>query len=119
MRAWSRWQDWVALAAGAYAFLSPIWTSSTGRATGTVIVLGIVTALVALWSLAQPGEVETEWLTGLLGVLFFISPWVMGFHATTGIAWTAWVVGVVTFVVGLAALPQSTAVHRGRLSAQH
>ena len=119
MRTWSRWQDWAALVAGAYALLSPIWTTSITKATWTVIVLGVVTALVALWSLAKPGEVETEWLTALFGVLFFVSPWVLGFHTATGIAWTAWVVGVVTFVVGLSALPQSNAAHRGQLSAQH
>ena len=40
----------------------------------------------------------TEGLVALLGVLFFISPWVFSFQSTTGIAWTAWVVGVVTFI---------------------
>lgn len=82
-------------------------------------MLGIVTALIALGSLAAPGAVATEYLTALLGVLFFISPWVIGFAATTGMAWTAWVVGVVTFVVGLAAIPQSQHAHRGQMLAQH
>jgi hypothetical protein len=119
MRSWIRWQDWVALVAGGYAFLSPIWTASVGKATGTLIVLGLLTALIALGSLAAPGVVAAEYLTALLGVLFFISPWVIGFVTTTGMAWTAWVIGVVTFVAGLAAIPESQHAHRGRMLAQH
>lgn len=114
MQKWTRPQDWAALIAGVYAFLSPIWTTTTGKATGTVIVLGIVTALIALWSLAMPGVVATEYLIALMGVLFFIAPWVMGFHTTTGMAWTAWVVGVVTFLLGVSAVPASQQAHRSQ-----
>jgi predicted membrane metal-binding protein len=99
--------------------LSPIWTTTISKATGTLVVLGIVAAAVALWSLAAPGAVALEGIVALLGVLFFISPWVMSFSSTTGMAWTAWVVGVVTFITGLWALPDSNKVHRGHLAAQH
>lgn len=116
---WTRPQDWVALVAGIYAVLAPIWTTSIRDATTGMIVLGIVTAMIALWSLAMPGAVIPDGLVALLGVLFFISPWVLGFETTTAMAWTAWVVGVVTFVAGLAALPESRRVHEGRISAQH
>jgi SPW repeat len=119
MSKWTRWQSWVALAAGVYGFLSPIWTATTPRATGTLVVLGIVTALVALGSLAAPGAVALEWLIAVLGVLSFISPWVMGFASTTGMAWTAWVLGVIWLVAGLWSVPESNRVHRGQLSAQH
>jgi len=116
---WTRPQDWVACAAGVYALLSPIWTTTTRDATTAMVVLGIVTTMVALWSLAMPGAVIPDGLVALLGVLFFISPWVLGFHDMTGMAWTAWIVGVVTFVAGLAALPESRKVHAGQISAQH
>ncbi len=120
MRKWARWEDWVALVVGAYAALSPIWTTTVNKATATMIVLGVITALVALGSLAAPGQVVTEGLIALLGVLFFISPWVFSFHNATGIAWTAWVVGVVTFLVGGLALPESNrAHHSGRMAVQH
>lgn len=119
MRKWSRWADWTVLVVGAYAFLSPIWTSTTSTATWTVVVLGVVTALVALWSLAAPGTVASEGLVAVLGVLFFISPWVMGFTATTAMEWTAWVVGVVTFVYGVSSIPESRQAHRARLVTQH
>jgi hypothetical protein len=113
MQKWTRWQDWAALVVGVYALLSPIWTVTTTTATWTVVVLGAVTALGSLWSLADPASVVSEWGHAVMGVLFFVSPWVMGFHDTTGIAWTAWIAGVITFAVGLAALPASKNAHDG------
>jgi SPW repeat len=44
---------------------------------------------------------------------------VVGFTATSGMAWTAWIVGVVLVVVGLLALPETNRVHQSRLTAQH
>jgi uncharacterized membrane protein YiaA len=111
MRKWTRWQDWVALVVGVYAFLSPIWTDTTMRTTWTMVVLGVITALVSLWSLAMPGDVISEGAHAVLGVLFFISPWVMGFTSLNAMEITAWVVGVITFVVGLWALPMSNKLH--------
>lgn len=119
MQKWTRWQDWVALVVGVYAFLSPIWTTTTTTATWTLIVLGVLTAAVSLWSLADPGSLASEWVLAVLGVLFFVSPWVMGFHSTDGIAWTAWVAGVITFVVGLAAVPASRHAHDRGLALTH
>ena len=43
------------------------------------MVLGAVTALAALWSLYRPGDVYSEGAHAVLGVLFIIAPWVMGF----------------------------------------
>ena len=111
MAKWTRWQDWAALVVGVYAFLSPIWTDTTTTATWTLVVLGVVTAAVSLWSLADPASVVSEWGHAVMGVLLFVSPWVMGFNNTDGIAWTAWIAGVIVFVVGLAALPASKDAH--------
>lgn len=109
---WVRWQDWVALVAGVYAFLSPLWTTTVHKASVTLVVLGVVTALVALVSLAAPGMLGPDGAIAVLGVLLFVSPWVMGFHATTGISWTAWIVGVVTVAAGATALPLESRAHR-------
>lgn len=114
---WTRPQDWAALVAGLFALASPLWATSTSNATTAMIVLGIVTVIVSLWSLAQPGAVIPDGLVALIGVLFFIAPWVLGFQNLAAMAWTAWVVGVVTFLAGLLALPESRKVH-SRLSAQ-
>ena len=112
-------QNIVALVAGVYALLSPIWTTSTSRATITMIVLGAVTAVIALLSLARPGMVA-DGLVALMGVLFVISPWVMGFDSTRPMAWTAWIVGAVTFLVGAGDLAlERTAHHGGGLAASH
>lgn len=116
MKQWTRWQDWVALAAGAYAVLAPIWTTTTSTATWTMVVLGVVTALAALWSLYRPGDVYSEGAHAVLGVLFIIAPWVMGFSAVSAMAITAWVVGAVTLVVGLLALPESNRLHHQPLA---
>ncbi|WP_157635419.1 SPW repeat protein [Nostocoides japonicum] len=110
---WTRWQDWVALVAGVYAFLSPIWTTTVQKASVTLIVLGIVTALAALWSLYAPDVFGIDIAVAVLGVLFFIAPWVMGFTGTSPMAWTSWIVGVVTFVVGALAIPMENRAHRG------
>jgi len=119
MQKWTRWQDWVAVVAGAYAILSPIWTDTTTKATWTMVVLGALTVLAALGSLASPGHLLTEGAVAVLGVLFFISPWVMGFSGTTAMAWTAWVVGVVTFVVGAATMPQVRSLGRHHVAPTH
>ena len=55
----------------------------------------------------------------VLGVLAFISPFVLGFAAITGMAWTAWIVGVVLIVAGLWAVPESNRAHHGELTPQH
>jgi hypothetical protein len=110
----NRWQDYVVLLAGIYALLSPIWTDTTnrtGKATGTLIVLGVLTAIVALVALAKPALRGTDELTALFGVLLFISPWVMGYDSHAGLAWTAWAVGVITFIASVWAVPAEKAAY--------
>ncbi len=107
------------LAAGAYAAFSPLWTTTTSRATTTMVVLGVVTAALAILALARPGML-TEGLTAAMGVLFVISPWVMAFDGTRPMAWTAWVVGAVVFLAGAADLVMDRFMHHGGgLAASH
>lgn len=111
MKKWTRWQDWVAVVVGLYAALSSIWTATSGTATTVLIVLGVLTILAALSNLAQPGVRTTEYVEVAFGILMFISPWVMGFGGMTGVATTAWVVGAITIIVGVWALPSSMKLH--------
>jgi SPW repeat len=104
-------QDFVVLVAGAYALLSPIWTDTTSRATTTMIVLGAITVGLGVVELFRPDLLAVEGLTALMGALFIISPWVMGFSDTKAMAWTAWIVGIVTLAVGAVDL-QMTRTHR-------
>jgi uncharacterized membrane protein HdeD (DUF308 family) len=114
MRPWTRLQDVGVLIAGLYAALSPIWVSTTGErgAFWALIVLGALLALTALFSLAMPGVVATEWLTVLFGVLLFVAPWVLTYTDRTGASWTSWVVGVIAVVLGGLSIPASNRIHR-------
>jgi hypothetical protein len=120
MRKWAHPQDFAALLAGVYAALSPIWTTSSSRATSTMVVLGVITALLAAGSLYRPDMMAFEGALAAMGVLFFIAPWVMGFSGTAPMAWTAWVVGLVTFAVGARDVQLTrTAHHGGGMAASH
>ena len=93
-------QDGIPLIAGVYAFLSPTWTTTTTKASWTIVILGVITALAALGTLFRPDMMSVEGLMALMGVFFFVSPWVMSFSGTHPMAWTAWIVGAITFLVG-------------------
>jgi len=109
MRPWTRLQDWGTLVAGLYAALSPIWVNTTGErdARWALIALGALLAVTALFSLALPGVVATEWLTVLFGVLLFVAPWVLTYTDRAAASWTSWIVGVVAAVLGGFSVPAS------------
>jgi SPW repeat-containing protein len=114
MRPWTRLQDWGTLLVGLYAALSPIWVSTTGEhgAFWALIGLGALLAVTALFSLALPGVVATEWLTVLFGVLLFIAPWALTYTDRVGASWTSWVVGAVAAVLGGVTVSISNRPHR-------
>jgi hypothetical protein len=114
MRPWTRLPDWGTLVAGLYAALSPIWVSTIGErdARWALIALGALLAATALFSLALPGVVATEWLTVLFGVLLFVAPWVLTYTDRTGASWTSWVVGAIAVVLGGFSVPALTRAHR-------
>jgi hypothetical protein len=116
MNSRTRLQGLAVLLAGIYAALSPIWTTTPtdNKATYTMITLGVITAVVALFSLAMPDSFSLEGLIVLMGVLFVLSPWVMGFTGFTSMAWTAWIVGIVALLAGAADVQLTRSEHRGR-----
>lgn len=101
MKPWTRWQDWVAVAAGLYAALSTIWTPTDGTTTSTMIVLGVLIIIAGLVNLAMPKQASIEWAEAVLGALLFISPWVLAFTGMMGMAWTSWITGGVSIIVGV------------------
>ena len=119
MKRWTHPQDLVALIAGAYAALSPLWTTTTDRATTTMVVLGVITAALALIELVRPDMLSVEGLTALMGALMIAAPWVMGFSGTRPMAWTAWIAGAVVLVVGAADLQVTRSHHRGTMATSH
>ncbi|GAA1258297.1 SPW repeat domain-containing protein [Oryzihumus leptocrescens] len=115
MRKWTHPQDFVALVAGVYAALSPIWTSTTTKASWTMVVLGVLTAAVAIASLARPDMMSSEGALAVLGIAFIVAPWVMSYSgsSTRALAWTSWIVGIVTLAVGARDLQMTRSAHRG------
>ena len=110
-RAWSRPQDYAEVILGAVLALSPLWVDTTNTVMWTMIVLGVLIALDGLVSLAMPGLVWGEYGQLVLGVLAFISPWVMDFTGMEGAAWSSWIIGALTVVMAAAALPFATRAH--------
>ncbi|HEY7591785.1 MAG TPA: SPW repeat protein [Actinophytocola sp.] len=112
VRPWTRPHDWAEVVLGVVALLSPIWMDTDNAAMWTMIVLGALVALDGLASLAVPGQVYSEGIQIVLGVLMFISPWVMGYTNFTGISWSSWIIGALAVIVGAAALPLAQAAHK-------
>ena len=119
MKRWTHPQDLVALVAGAYAALSPLWTTTTDRATTTMVVLGVITAVLALVELVRPDMMSVEGLTALMGALMIAAPWVMSFSGTRPMAWTAWIAGAAVLLVGAADLQVTRSHHRGTMATSH
>jgi hypothetical protein len=117
-RSWTRWQDWAEVVLGVVAVLSPLWLDTTNAATWTLVVLGALIALDGLFSLAMPGVVFGEYVQIVLGVLLFISPWVIGFTDLQGAMWTAFIIGALTAIAGAVAVPAATTAHQG-VAGQH
>jgi uncharacterized membrane protein HdeD (DUF308 family) len=119
VRPWTRPHDWAEVVLGVVALLSFLWMDSDNAAMWTMIVLGTLVALDGLASLAVPGQAYGEGIQIVLGVLMFISPWVMSYTDMTGIAWTSWIIGGLTVIAGASALPVAQAAHRSGVAGQH
>lgn len=115
---WMRWQDWGAVVLGVIAALSVLWVATSVAALWSLVVLGILLILGGLWSLAMPGSVASEYGHIGLGVLLFISPWVLRYTDLNGAAWASWVIGVLAVAVGAATIPVAITAHRG-MAGQH
>ncbi|HEX4225416.1 MAG TPA: SPW repeat protein [Pseudonocardiaceae bacterium] len=84
----------------------------------TMVILGALIAIDGLISLAAPRQMASETIQAVLGVLLFIAPWVMGFAADSGAAWTSWIAGALTIVASGIAIPAMRGTAH-RLTGQH
>jgi uncharacterized membrane protein HdeD (DUF308 family) len=117
-RPWTRPHDWAEVVLGVVALLSPLWVDTSNAAMWTMIVLGALVALDGLASLAMPGMVYGEGIQIVLGVLLFVSPWVMSYSDMSAASWTSWIIGALTVIVGAIALPVANAAH-SKAAGQH
>jgi hypothetical protein len=116
-RPWTRWSDWAEVVLGVLAALSPLVFDHTTKVGWTLVILGALIALDGLWSLAAPGLMASEGIEIVLGVLLFISPWVMSYTSMHGAMWTSWIIGLLTVVAGALSAPMANVTHR--LTGQH
>ena len=100
MTAWRRWQDYVTMATGVLLFLSPIVFGQTSAtvATGSAYVLGILLFVSGIIAAAIREARGFEVVPAILGVVTFVSPWALGFAGVTGVAWSAWLLGIVALL---------------------
>jgi uncharacterized membrane protein HdeD (DUF308 family) len=119
MEKWTRWQDWANVILGVILFITPFVFGATGDTTVafTAYIGGVLLVLVGLFDLANPDTQAGEWTEAVLGVLVFISPWVLGFSGFTMMALSAWVVGVLAVVFAASVLFADRG--RPRVAAQH
>jgi uncharacterized membrane protein HdeD (DUF308 family) len=62
---------------------------------------------MAMGTSARSGEKNVQdWINLVCAVLLFISPWVLGFSGNLTAARTAWVGGIIIFVMAVAAMVQ-------------
>lgn len=116
---WMRWQDWGAAVLGVVAALSVLWVETSDNARWGLLVFGVLLLASGLWSLARPDSVVSEYVHVGLGVLLFISPWVLSYSEMIGAAWTSWVVGALAVVIGVATIPVANTLHHQGMAGQH
>ncbi|MFC9896590.1 SPW repeat protein [Nocardia sp. NPDC127579] len=101
----SRAQDGLAVVLGVFAALSTLWVATNDNAFWALVVLGALIALTGLAQIYRASMSALDYAMALFGALLFVSPWVLDFTDYFGASWTAWVVGLATVVVAVAALP--------------
>jgi hypothetical protein len=118
MKKWTRWEDWVAIAAGVDVALSAMFVPAMGASVAIMVTLGVLLVISGVVNLAFPGLVAMEYVQGALGVLLIISPWVGGYAdaMTFGAAWMSWICGAIAVVVAALAIRPSMQAHHDAIT---
>lgn len=120
MKKFTRWQDWVTVAAGLYAALAVIWTTTAGSSAVLLVVFGLLLIISGVLNLAMPGTPAMEWAQAAVGALLFLSPWLGSYTTHAGAVWTSWVTGLIALIATATAIKPSTEEHRHqRVSPSH
>ena len=107
MKTWNRWQELTPKMLGALLIIVPFvfGIATIGSSSWDAWLLGTVVAVVSivlglLW-FGFPINKLTEGLTVMVGVVLFITPWVMGESLLSASAWASSILGAL-LVVGAA-----------------
>jgi hypothetical protein len=90
-----KWASWLNLIAGVWLICAPgVLYFGSGIVTANAITFGVVTVLVAIWSLASARTTHAPaWINLVIGVWMFISPWTLGYSTSGPALWNAVIVG--------------------------
>jgi hypothetical protein len=103
MNAWKRWQDYATMAIGILLLISPVVFGETAQsvAAPAAYVLGVLLVAAGIVAAATREGRHSVILNapGLVAVVTFVAPWVLGFTGVTRVAWTAWAAAIVTVLV--------------------
>lgn len=125
MKRWTRWEDYVALAAGLLTVVAALtWTSAAGSALALMLIFGVLLIVTGILNLSMPSTPWLEYAQFVIGVLLFLSPWLgayamsaMQFNASA--SWTSWILGVIAAAVTVAAFKPVQSARHQRMAAQH
>ena len=101
MKDWTnaRYCDVANLILGAFLFVSPwIFGFAGTTAAENANIVGVIIALLAIAAIAAFAIWE-EWLNLIVGLWTLISPWVLGFQATTAAMTVSVIVGLLVAIL--------------------
>ena len=119
MKKWTRWEDYVAIAAGLYTALSVLWTRQTPTSMTLMLVFGVLLIVTGVLNLAMPGTPWLEYAQAACGVLLFLSPWMGMYTSQVGASWTSWIAGLVAAGVTAAAIKPAMDARHHRAMPSH
>lgn len=93
--------SWAALVVGvATVVLAATVVQSSPAALAIAAGLGVLTAVIAAWSLLAVDPTHDFWTLAIVGFALFLAPWMAGFSGDEA-AWAAWVPGAIATAVGV------------------
>jgi hypothetical protein len=107
----------LALLAGIWVLISPIWFVMTGGQSTNAIIIGVIVAIMALVQLGVK-NVAPSWINGLAAVWLFITAFI--FSASTASIWELAISAIVVFVLSIwdgAEMAHFESHHHGAMTA--
>ncbi len=109
------WTHWVNLIDGILLFIAP-WVLGYSVRNNTAyvdaLVLGALIVVFALIGLFVRGtSAWTHWVVGILGILSFISPWVLGYANVMPAFWANIILGAIAVIfaaIGIFVRPRAS-----------